>query len=71
MRADSYVERYPLAEARLFSISSVYGQDGRGSISKGRDLSFLKSVKTGSGAHPTSYSMDVGGTYTGGWAVGE
>jgi hypothetical protein len=35
-----------------------------------RDSSLLRGVKTGSGAHPTSYSMDTGAFFPGGWAAG-
>jgi hypothetical protein len=35
-----------------------------------RDFQFLHSVQTGSGAHPTSYSMGTGGSFLGGKAAG-
>jgi hypothetical protein len=49
-------------------ITTGYGLDDRGgrSSSPGRVKNFLQVVETGSGAHPASYPMDVGGSFPGG-----
>jgi hypothetical protein len=35
-----------------------------------KDFSLLRSVQTGSGAHPVSYTMGSGGSFPGGKAAG-
>jgi hypothetical protein len=36
----------------------------------GQEFSLLQIVQTGSGVHPTSYSMGAGGSFPGGKAAG-
>jgi hypothetical protein len=48
-------------------IAAGYGLDCRGSITcRGKRFSLLQSVQTGSGGHPVSYSMGIGGSFLGG-----
>jgi hypothetical protein len=49
---------------RSVGIATRYGLDGQCSISSSaRDFSVLPSVQTGSGAHPTSYSVGTEGLF--------
>jgi hypothetical protein len=48
-------------------IAMGHGLDGPGSIPAVQDFSLLRSVQTGSGAHPASYRM---GSFPGGKAAG-
>jgi hypothetical protein len=47
-----------------------YGLNDWGSISDGDDFSLLHSVQTGFGAHPASYTIGTGGSFSGGKAAG-
>jgi hypothetical protein len=47
------------------SIVSDYGLDDRGSIPDREDFSSSLCVQTGSGAHPASYSLGIGGPFPG------
>jgi hypothetical protein len=52
-------------------LATGYGFDGRASIlGRARDFSLLNSVQTGSGAHPASYLMCIGGPFLEGKAAG-
>jgi hypothetical protein len=52
------------------SVGICYGLDGRSSIlSRGRNISVLHSVQTGSGTHAASYTMGIMGSFEGGKAV--
>jgi hypothetical protein len=54
----------------LFSITMVYGLDGRGLIPGMVRFFLLHSVPTSYGVQPASYSMDKGGSFPGGKAAG-
>jgi hypothetical protein len=50
-----------------------YGLDDKGLEFEsrwGQELSLLYVVQTGSGVHPASYLMGIGGSFTGGKAAG-
>jgi hypothetical protein len=48
-------------------IVTGYMLDGQGSIfDRSRDLSLLHNIQTGSGVHPSSYPIGVGGPFLGG-----
>jgi hypothetical protein len=57
----------------IVGIASSYGLDDRGvgvRVPASQEFSLLHVVQTGSGVHPTSYSMGKGGLSPGGKAAG-
>jgi hypothetical protein len=51
-------------------ITTGYGLDDGGVGVQSQLFSLLHIVQTGSGAHPASYPMDIGGSFPGGKAAG-
>jgi hypothetical protein len=63
--------KYSQSRVSAVGIAMGYGLDGRGSIPiKGKKFSLLPGVQTGSGDHPTSYTMGAGDSFPGGKTAG-
>jgi hypothetical protein len=57
----------------VVGIATGYRLDVRGvrvQVPVGKEFSFLHFVQNGSGAHPTSYPMGIGGSFPGSKAAG-
>jgi hypothetical protein len=57
---------YIEAMSRDSSIGIATGKAGVRFPARARDFPLLHSVQTGSGAHPSSYPIDAGGSFHGG-----
>jgi hypothetical protein len=69
------IKNLPLFQSRynVVGIATGYRMDDRGvgvRVPVGQEFSLLHVVQTGSGVHPTSYSMDSGGSFPGVKAAG-
>jgi hypothetical protein len=59
------VHKYQMSRDISVGVEMDYGLDGEDSIPGPQDFSLLRSVWTGSGAHPTSYAMSTDGSFLG------